>query len=151
MASIQDERGYNQGFVPTEALRVRTRRRSNKLRDAIKIQPNDQILEIGCGTGEISFQLSKDFSHSFFTGADLSRKFVDMANQTYQNDNLQYKAYNFLTDTPEDTYDCIIGNGILHHLYNQLDASLLKMFSLLKPGGRIAFWEPNLILSLIHI
>ena len=42
-------------------------------------------------------------------------------------------------------FDYIIGNGILHHLYNTLDNALLDLKSLLKDGGKIIFIEPNLV------
>jgi hypothetical protein len=37
-----------------------------------------------------------------------------------------------------------VGNGILHHLYYQLPEILPRLKLLLKPGGRMIFWEPNL-------
>ena len=41
-------------------------------------------------------------------------------------------------------FDYIVGNGILHHLYYDLPASLRSMRELLVAGGRIVFLEPNL-------
>ena len=41
-------------------------------------------------------------------------------------------------------FDHIIGNGILHHLYFQLDEALTTIKKLLKPGGKIIFLEPNI-------
>ena len=41
--------------------------------------------------------------------------------------------------------DYIIGNGILHHLYYNLDEALKSILFLLKDGGKLIFLEPNLI------
>ncbi len=41
-------------------------------------------------------------------------------------------------------FDYVIGNGILHHLYYNLDQSLINLHKLLKPGGKIIFIEPNI-------
>lgn len=47
-------------------------------------------------------------------------------------------------DIDESTqYDAIIGSSVLHHL--EVDDSLAKSFRLLKPGGRLAFAEPNML------
>ena len=40
-------------------------------------------------------------------------------------------------------FDAVIGSSILHHL--EVNAALSKIFSLLKPGGRISFAEPNML------
>jgi len=44
-----------------------------------------------------------------------------------------------------EKYDYIIGNGILHHLYHQLHTFLPALGNWLAPGGRLVFWEPNLM------
>ena len=48
------------------------------------------------------------------------------------------------TDLGVHPFDYIVGNGILHHLYYDLDASLKKMRELLSVDGRLIFLEPNL-------
>lgn len=50
-----------------------------------------------------------------------------------------------------ETFDCIVGNGILHHLYPKLDDALAKMKHLLKPGGRIVFLEPNIYNPYVYL
>ena len=51
-------------------------------------------------------------------------------------------------NTPEEffhqTFDYLVGNGILHHLYYHLDAALENIKKLLKPGGKMIFLEPNI-------
>ena len=41
-------------------------------------------------------------------------------------------------------FDYIIGNGILHHLFDNLENSIVNLRKLLKPNGKIIFIEPNL-------
>ena len=43
-----------------------------------------------------------------------------------------------------EKFDYIVGNGILHHLYYNLEESLINLKKLLKPNGKIVFIEPNL-------
>jgi SAM-dependent methyltransferase len=42
-------------------------------------------------------------------------------------------------------FDYIIGIGILHHLYYEIDKALINLKGLLKGGGKIIFLEPNLL------
>ena len=41
------------------------------------------------------------------------------------------------------TFDAVFGSSILHHL--RLDAALSEAYRVLKPGGRAAFTEPNML------
>ena len=79
-------------------------------------------------------------------GTDICVPFIEEANQRFQLPNLQYAVLDFnqASQFEGETFDCIVGNGILHHLYYHLDAALTNMHRLLKPGGKIVFLEPNL-------
>ena len=41
-------------------------------------------------------------------------------------------------------FDYLIGNGILHHLYYNLNESLATFKKILNPNGKIIFMEPNI-------
>jgi len=145
MASIVDERGYNQGFKETKALIVRTDRRVDAIvHEFNKNDQNAKVLELGCGTGLLSRMVS-DKSGLHVTGIDLSQSFVDEANQRYANDKVHYLRVNLNQAQLElEKFDYIIGNGILHHLYHDLEPFMSRLKMFLKPNGKIIFWEPNL-------
>jgi 2-polyprenyl-3-methyl-5-hydroxy-6-metoxy-1,4-benzoquinol methylase len=143
MASIQDERGYNQGFAPTPALKLRTRRRAEWISAEIPVHPSTMVLEIGCGTGELAKAIGEK-THGQVIATDLSPKFIEIAQAENQLPNVTFRVVNFKEDTIPERFDRIVGNGILHHLYYSIDSSLERLFELLKPGGKILFFEPNL-------
>jgi SAM-dependent methyltransferase len=104
------------------------------------------ILELGCGTGELAFELAK-IAGARVTGVDRSQKFIDYASANYRHPNLRFLVANFSDsscDGAQGKYDYIVGNGILHHLYYRLDKFLPTLAFWLRPGGRLIFWEPNL-------
>lgn len=147
MASLVDERHYNQGFKPCPALTERTRRRARYIVAANGMTAGMQALEIGCGDGEMLHEVAKA-SGAFVLGIDRSAKFIALAQSQYGTaQNVAFQSADF---TPEamQTYarhfDCLYGNGILHHLMPDLPLHLLRMKQLLKPGGRVCFIEPNL-------
>lgn len=144
MASIKDDRGYSQGFVPSPSTTVRMRRRTELLLSEMSITPATRILEIGCGTGEVSYWMAEQ-SPAQVTGTDLCIPFIEGAKKNYQLPNLEYAVVDFNNPQsfPEGKFDYIVGNGILHHLYYHLDEAFVSMQRLLKEGGGIIFLEPN--------
>lgn len=151
MASIVDERGYNQMFKPTATTAFRLRRRVEamvremRLPDSAEERRCVHILEIGCGLGEQAYVLAQ-ITGARVTGVDLSVKFIEHASATYRCQGLDFIVADLSRcDSGEERYDYIVGNGILHHLYNQLDSFLPALARWLKPAGRLIFWEPNLV------
>ena len=149
MSSIKDERGFNQGFKLTSAQTVRLHRRADKiikemkLPQDLKLRSNINILEIGCGTGELA-NIIQSKTLCNVVGLDISVKFIEIAIQNYSKYNLKFIVNNLTNDDLEkESYDYIVGNGILHHLYYNLETILPILKSLLKPNGKLIFWEPN--------
>lgn len=147
MASIQDDRGYNQGFQDSPALTVRTERRSQRIVDNMSCSSTSRILEIGCGTGEMCHFLAEK-TPAQVVGTDLCQEFIEQAKIKYQRPNLSFETLKIAADNLSakkfDEFDFIVGNGILHHLYYKLDEVLPEFRKKLKPGGKLIFWEPNL-------
>jgi SAM-dependent methyltransferase len=152
MASIRDERGYNQGFVPNPAQALRLRRRAEAIVAALPVAPAAEarrglrILELGCGTGELAHELA-ELTQARITGVDLSARFIAQARENFQRPNLDFIVADLTREIPHDDqarYHAITGNGILHHLYHHLDTVLPALHRWLVPGGRLVFWEPNL-------
>lgn len=147
--SIVDDRGYNQGFKVTRVVHKRNQRRVNSIVQSLgPITQNHQMLEIGCGTGEYAVLFAKTPKISV-VGTDICVPFIDEANAKYASDNLSFNAID-LTDHDAvkklyqpASFDSIVGNGILHHMYYELDRVLETLFMLTKPGGAFVFMEPN--------
>lgn len=144
MATIKDDRGYSQGYELSLSTVVRMRRRTKMLLSEMNLMSATRILEIGCGTGEVSYWMAEQ-THAQVLGTDLCVPFIEDAKKKYQLPNLEYAVLDFNTpgSFSGQTFDYIVGNGILHHLYHNLDEASLNMRSLLKEGGEIIFLEPN--------
>jgi ubiquinone/menaquinone biosynthesis C-methylase UbiE len=146
MASLKDDRGYNQMFAPSKAMQVRSERRSDMLISEMNISKGTTILEIGCGTGEIADYIASKIVGQVI-GTDICVPFIDEATEKHKRPNLSFEVLDF--NKPDSLqgkkFDYIIGNGILHHLYYQLDEALVNIRFLLKDGGKLIFLEPNLL------
>ena len=146
MASLTDDRGYNQMFKPSKAMEIRSKRRANMIVSEMNISSKTEILEIGCGTGEIAFFIANE-TKAIVLATDLCIPFIEEAKLKYKEiPNLSFDCLNF--NNPDSLLgrklDYIVGNGILHHLYNNLDQTLENIYFLLKKDGKLIFLEPNI-------
>jgi SAM-dependent methyltransferase len=151
MGSIKDNRGYNQGFKPSTAMKIRMKRRCDYMIDQIDSDTDTiKILEIGSGTGEISYLLSQKLNAKIL-GTDICLSFIERSREKYFSLNLKYEVLDF-NDTESinkiignEKFDYIVGNGILHHLFYKLDESLSNINYLLNANGKLIFLEPNIL------
>ena len=107
-----------------------------KLDDEIPIGSN--ILEAGCGTGQLSIALSR-YARQIY-GIDLSKGSLIEAKQFINSNNIKsvhlFRMNIFKLFFKENTFDVIISNGVLHHTYNP-KLAFSKLVRVLKPGGII--------------
>jgi cyclopropane fatty-acyl-phospholipid synthase-like methyltransferase len=145
MSSIVDDRGFNQGFTLVKSTEVRMRRRADWFQNEMTLQSSHSVLEIGCGTGEVSYWIAEN-TKLYVLGTDLCVPFIAEANSKYQLQNLSFEVLDFNNpDQVKDRkFDYIIGNGILHHLYYNLPNALTTIKNLLTENGKMIFMEPNI-------
>jgi len=146
--SIQDDRGYNQGYKRSLSVEVRTERRCDYMISKMDLSRDVRILEIGCGTGRLSYLLAKKTGKQVL-GTDICGPFIENAKNSYSLPNLDYELLDFSRHEHIEkvlknrTFDYIVGDGILHHLYPFMDRSLEEAWKLLNNGGKMVFLEPN--------
>jgi ubiquinone/menaquinone biosynthesis C-methylase UbiE len=102
-----------------------------------------QVLEIGCGLGEIAVLLAK--SGAKVTAFDLSPMSVRVSRQRAEvngvTDDIDFLiAPGETLPFADNSFDAIVGKGILHHL--NVDLGKGELYRVLKPGGKAAFVEP---------
>lgn len=153
MASIVDDRGFNQGFRWSRTQEVRMERRARAILDAAPMRSSDRLLEVGCGTGELTSFLARETT-AHVTGVDLCAPFIEQATKRFAHSRLNYVAADL--SRPDELerlghgWSAVVGNGILHHLYHRIDEALPGLRRLLAPGGRFVFWEPNLFNPFVY-
>jgi 2-polyprenyl-3-methyl-5-hydroxy-6-metoxy-1,4-benzoquinol methylase len=152
MENIKDDRGYNQVWAETKSTRVRAQRRGDYMISQMAGGNEKSIMEIGCGIGSNCFYIAEKTGKKVL-GTDLCQPFIDEANARYKLPNLRYDILDFnkAEQFKGETFDYIIGNGILHHLYHHLDSAFVNMHRLLSPGGKIIFLEPNIFNPYVYL
>ena len=101
------------------------------------------LLDYGCGMGEEAIYFAR--MGAVVTALDISPKGVEItlkrAMHNHLADSVTARVCDVTrTELPDDSFDCVHGLGILHHV--GLDIGLSEVRRLLKPGGRAIFLEP---------
>ncbi len=117
----------------------RAERRGKLISQFGKLGPGVHTLELGCGSG--IFTQMFDQTGATVVAVDISPDLIEIARQ--RNPGASFICGSFEDQIFEQQFDSIVGSSVLHHL--DVDAALEKCMALLKPGGVIAFAEPNLI------
>lgn len=110
-----------------------------------------RILEVGCGTGEYTAQIAKVLDRDEIVALDISPNILRLAKdkcKKYKNVTFVSKsAYN--TGFKDNSFDVIFGFYILHHL--DVDRLRKEAFRILKPGGILFFYEPNILNPVVFL
>ena len=126
----------------TPAGRLRAKRRAALIVGGAGLRSGLRALEIGCGTGMFTAMFAASGAH--VTAVDISPALLAKA----RHRGLPPEQARFLNKRFEDCdvegpFDAVIGSSVLHHL--DIEAALVKIHALLKPGGHLSFAEPNLL------
>lgn len=109
------------------------------VRNYIRPQSGDRVLDIGCGPGDMFTYLS-DVE---YLGFDLSQKYIQSAQKRF-GDRATFICESVTAKNLKQpcSFDIVLAMGILHHLD---DAEAVQLFQLaktaLKPGGRLITFD----------
>jgi 2-polyprenyl-3-methyl-5-hydroxy-6-metoxy-1,4-benzoquinol methylase len=118
-----------------------------KLEEAMKsleIKPGDNVLEVGCGSGLLSYFIAKN-SEVKVTAIDANQAALDFATQQFKLPNLTFtKGLLDELNLKEASYDKIVFLEVIEHITEKQGEEILKsFFKLLKPGGKLVISTPN--------
>lgn len=102
--------------------------------------PGKTIVDFGAGSGRVTFWfLKKGYN---VTAVDISPKSLsDLVRHYTQQKQPSWGILLTSSRLPNTRFDAIVGADILHHV--DMQVHLPNLYQILKPGGRIAFSEPN--------
>ena len=81
------------------------------------IKPNDNILDVGCGTGIVA-KILKDNFQTKITGADIKKYLIyDLPFITIKSNKIPVK---------DESFDTAMLNDVLHHINKEYQANAIK-------------------------
>jgi 2-polyprenyl-3-methyl-5-hydroxy-6-metoxy-1,4-benzoquinol methylase len=125
----------------TPAGQVRFRRRADWIAAHAGLRSGVRALEIGCGTGNFTEAFAA--SGADILALDISEDLLARARERHLPGNVRFVCQPFETLDEDGQFDAVIGSSVLHHL--DIRPALAEIFRLLKPGGMMAFAEPNML------
>lgn len=112
------------------------------LQSLIKIKPDLTVIDLGCGTGELTGKLANQLPNADVLGIDSSAEMLE-ASHAYVAKNVHFQQTDIASKIQEaEKYDLVFSNAALQWLddHENLFASIIK---LLKPGGQLAVQVPS--------
>lgn len=111
-----------------------------------KLTGFEHILDIGCGDGKITADLSCFVSEGLVVGIDPSYDMLNWARKQYPPEdysNLLFQIGTFSQPAVTETFDLIVSFCALHHESDPF-AGILRAKQYLKPGGKLLILVPSL-------
>lgn len=108
-------------------------------------QPSDKILDIGCGDGELTYQIAQKTTSGKVLGVDASNSFIETARERYPSIPFILHDATELESCPEvvtGEWDKVFSNAAMHWILRK-ESTRKKFFenvhSALKPDGSFVF------------
>jgi len=107
----------------------------------VEIRPDLKVVDLGCGTGELTHQLADALPDSHVTGLDSSSQMLDAARaKTFSSPSLVFEEGDQAQLTGE--WDLIFSNAALQWSENHAEL-IPRLYERLLPGGQIAVQVPS--------
>lgn len=109
----------------------------------LRPRPEDLMVDVGCGTGEMLEALPADIR---YVGFDLSQRYIDSARTRFGN-RARFECLDVAQADSLDIrdIDLALAFGLLHHLDDhEVRGLLCTLKGLLRPGGRVVTVDPTL-------
>lgn len=106
------------------------------------VQPRDgmDVIDLGCGTGELTRVMHQRLGARSTIGLDSSSAMLDRA-AANADDGLTFRSGDIATIDEPDAYDLVFSNAALQWVENH-ETLIPRLVRLLRPGGQIAFQMP---------
>jgi ubiquinone/menaquinone biosynthesis C-methylase UbiE len=143
--------GMNQRFNSSAILRKPTIEKYFSAKVVQHINKDDNVLDLGCGTGAFTIALSH-MCRSVLA-VDVVADFVQETERAINEAGLSnakaiYQAGEIIP-CEESSIDVVVMVDVIHHLEN-IDGVMYEVKRVLKPGGKVIVFEPNKLNPLIY-
>lgn len=134
-------RAFSRAAVQYDRYAAWQQKIARELASAVNFYPSS-VLDLGCGTGEVSILLKNKFPETEIHGLDIAPGMIAAAEMRSVHENkpdILFKVGDMEhVDYPAESFDLIVSNLSLQWL-NELSSCFNEVSRLLKPGGTFLF------------
>lgn len=147
MANFYDNEDFFQGYMN---IRKQQLNYNNSIEEPSMIEiigdiSNKTILDLGCGTGELSKRLSENAQN--ILGIDISQKMLNVANEKNSRSNIEYKNLSLENiSILNQKFDVIVSSLAFHYVEN-FQKLITDISRLLKKRGSLIFSQEHPMLT----
>jgi trans-aconitate 2-methyltransferase len=113
----------------------------DELLAGIEPRPGMRIVDVGCGSGEITAEIHERFHAASTLGLERSPRMLKAA-EARRRDGLSFAAGDINALAVAGPFDLVFSNGVLHYALDPFGA-LAKLAALLAPDGQLAIQAPR--------
>ena len=128
--------------------------RTDLLVDNLNLQPSDQVVDLGAGSGYFTFRIAPRVPQGKVYAVDISKEMLGIVRAKMKKLNFEnvIPVHSTITDLKVEsgTIDCIIVVDAYHEFSHPLEMGK-SIFEALKPGGKLALIEYRLEDPLVPI
>ena len=103
----------------------------SKILEILAAQPGESILDLGCGTGQLTAQIAA--TGAKVVGLDAADSAIAQCRQNYPQ--IEFRVADGANFTVERSFDAVFSNAALHWIHPPA-AAVKCIYKALKPGGR---------------
>ena len=128
---------------PTQYERFRDERKRPffELLSRVDAASPQQVVDLGCGTGDLTLVLAERWPGAHVTGVDSSEAMITEAGRRAVPGRVSFELADLAAWTPPGPLEVLVSNAALHWLPEHA-ALLSRLVSLLAPSGVLAFQVP---------
>lgn len=108
---------------------------------SLPLQGNETILDIGCGTGKITFQIAQKVKNGHVTGVDLSQEMIEYASANRADTNIRYVCGDVVKMRYKNRFDAVVSFWTLSWV-ELLEKALRNIVASLKENGKMLLMYP---------
>lgn len=105
---------------------------------------NKSVLDLGCGSGLCTRNLTELFNNSSIIGVDIDKASISFCKEHNNSDGIEYHTKNIITDDIGNNLDYIFLVETLEHIKHQYHNELIdKLLDSLNSNGKLFISTPN--------
>jgi 2-polyprenyl-3-methyl-5-hydroxy-6-metoxy-1,4-benzoquinol methylase len=99
-----------------------------------RIPPGSRVLDVGCGRGELAYDIASRVPDVFVFGIDCEENNIKICKERFLQKNMPYGLGNALSDLPDEPFDVIVLSNVLEHIEERVEF-LRVLDEKYNPGG----------------